>query len=105
MRTKNAPFTFLGDFQVIPMDSGSYMIEQGLKFSRAFSNLEQVVDFLIQQKELFLASIATTSEGTPDDYETFDETSLPRGVCLSCGKTRRLDPAGRCMNCAEEPDE
>ncbi len=80
MRIKNADFTFLADFAVIPMDSGSFMVEQGLNFSRAFTNLEQVVEFLIQQKELFLASLATTSEGTKltkVGYEPYDRTGTP----------------------------
>ncbi len=76
MRTKNAAFTFLDDFAVIPMDSGSYMIEQGLKFSRAFSNLSEVVDFLIVEKEKFLASIATTSKGYPPEHPDYEGTKL-----------------------------
>ena len=76
MPIKKTPFTFHDDFQVVPMDSGSYMLEQGLNFSRGFSNLDEVVDFLIIQKDLFLNNLATTSEGG-HSYEDYDRTGTP----------------------------
>ncbi len=76
MAIKKVPFTFLEDFQVIPMESGSFMVEQGLTFSRGFTNLEQVVDFLILEKERFLKSFPTTTEGNYG-YEHYDRTGTP----------------------------
>ena len=77
------PFTFEEDFNIIPMRQGSFMIEQGLGFSQAFSSLEQVVNFLIFQKKLYLnESISGGSAGGsglyPNDYEPFDQTGLPK---------------------------
>lgn len=77
------PFTFEEDFNIIPMRQGSFMIEQGLGFSQAFSSLEQVVNFLIFQKKLYLnESISGGSAGSsglyPNDYEPFDQTGLPK---------------------------
>ena len=86
------PFTFEEDFNIIPMRQGSFMIEQGLNFSQAYSNLDEVVTFLIAEKVKFEQSIPTTSQGSydggyadykakplyPNDYEPFDKTGLPK---------------------------
>ena len=87
--TKEEPeFTFESDFSIIPMRQGSYMVEQGVGFSQAFSSLNQVVDFLIYQKTLYLGQPMSGGGGGsydggyaaahPSDYEHFDHTGLKK---------------------------
>ncbi len=73
MDKEHRPFTFEDDFQLVPMDAGSYLLEQGLGFSRAFSNLDQVIDFLINEKDQYL-----NTNLYPNDYEPFDHTGLKK---------------------------
>lgn len=67
-------FTFEKNFAIVPRRANSYTIEQG-QYSRAFSDLESLVEFLIQAKHLFYEAAA---RGYPPGYEHFDRTGLPK---------------------------
>ncbi len=77
MPIKKEPFTFLEDFSIVPMDSGSYMLEQGLNFSRGFSSLAEVVEFLIEEKKKFFAPTKQPPDAYDGGYEDYDRTGTP----------------------------